>query len=216
LGQGQKNRRLIRRLIAARNRDRLEVGEMTSRNQSLDVLRGIAVLMVVGHHFPYYIFWAQFGGMGVDLFFVLSGYLISGLLFAEYQRSGTISISRFLIRRGFKIYPAYYAMVPVFLPFTWHTVKLADFTLMGSYFPDLWGHAWSLSVEEHFYIVLPILFVFAIRFSRNFNWIPWMMLSLAVACLLLRYRFAMTHSVTEGIAQTHLRMDALFAGVTLR
>ena len=56
---------------------------MNSRNQSLDVLRGIAILLVLGRHFNYFPLWRQAGWIGVDLFFVLSGFLISGLLFGN-------------------------------------------------------------------------------------------------------------------------------------
>lgn len=173
--------------------------------------------MVIGHHAGYYVWWSRFGGIGVDLFFVLSGYLISGLLFSEYKRTGRISISRFLIRRGFKIYPGYFAMVLAFLPVTFHWVTWADLTFMGSYFPIFWGHGWSLSVEEHFYFALPVVLVLSLRFfrSRNFGWIPWAMPALALICLFLRYRFALGHSVMNGVVQTHLRIDSLFAGVTL-
>ena len=66
---------------------------MTSRNQSLDVLQGVAVLLVIGHHYGYYGTWARVGGMGVDLFYVLSGYLISGLLFCESRQPGQSTLS---------------------------------------------------------------------------------------------------------------------------
>jgi peptidoglycan/LPS O-acetylase OafA/YrhL len=84
---------------------------MSRRNQSLDVLRAIAVFGVLGDHAPYYAIWARAGGYGVDLFFVLSGFLISGLLFQEYKSSGGLRIRRFLIRRGFKIWPSYHRLV---------------------------------------------------------------------------------------------------------
>src|SRR5437667_10095017 len=64
------------------------------RNQSLDVLRGMAILLVLGEHFPYYKSWAKIGWIGVDLFFVLSGFLISGLLFREYQQRNSIDFPR--------------------------------------------------------------------------------------------------------------------------
>jgi peptidoglycan/LPS O-acetylase OafA/YrhL len=80
---------------------------VNSRNQSLDVLRGIAVLLVLGDHFPYYRAREKIGWTGVDLFFVLSGFLISGLLFREYQHSGSINFKVFVIRRAFKIWPLY-------------------------------------------------------------------------------------------------------------
>src|SRR5437764_14402875 len=81
---------------------------MGTRNQSLDILRAIAVLLVMGRHFPYYETWGRIGWIGVDLFFVLSGFLISGLLFREYAQTGTISFYRFVVRRCFKIWPAFY------------------------------------------------------------------------------------------------------------
>ena len=168
---------------------------MTSRNQSLDVLQGVAVLLVIGHHYGYYGTWARVGGMGVDLFFVLSGYLISGLLFSEYKATGTIDVKRFLIRRGLKIYPPYFAMVLLLLPFTFRAVRIADFTFMGAYFPVLWGHGWSLSLEEHFYFARPIVFLLSLYFrSRAFCWVPIVFPVLCAMCLMLRYRYALTHS----------------------
>jgi peptidoglycan/LPS O-acetylase OafA/YrhL len=189
---------------------------MKSRNQSLDVLRGVAVLLVIGHHYGYYAFWSRVGGMGVDLFFVLSGYLISGLLFSEFMRTGKINVARFLIRRGFKIYPAYFAMVLILLPFTLRSVRLADFTFMGAYFPAFWGHGWSLSVEEHFYFALPLVLLLSLwARSRDLRWIPVALPIVCAICLVLRYRYALTHSTFYGITQSHLRIDSLFAGVTL-
>src|SRR5215471_3658603 len=83
----------------------------TPRNQSLDALRCIAVLLVLGLHLPYYRVWGTLGWIGVDLFFVLSGFLISGLLFQEYKKTGSINFKRFLIRRGLKIYPSFYLLI---------------------------------------------------------------------------------------------------------
>ena len=92
----------------------------TSRLVQLDVLRTLAVVLVLGRHLPpfeqvlpeplrnFAFYWIQFGWIGVDLFFVLSGFLISGLLFREYQRYGSINYRNFLIRRAFKIYPSFY------------------------------------------------------------------------------------------------------------
>src|SRR3989338_4897751 len=90
------------------------------RLAELDVLRGIAVLLVLGRHIVQVpaggigLFlmdvWQNCGWIGVDLFFVLSGFLVSGLLFSEYKLHGSIELSRFFIRRGLKIYPAYYLM----------------------------------------------------------------------------------------------------------
>src|SRR5262245_40410993 len=87
-----------------------------ARNLAPDLLRALAVLLVLGHHLwpapadgsvpgrVLFDLWHRGGWVGVDLFFVLSGFLVSGLLFAEYARSGRISPWRFYVRRGFKIY----------------------------------------------------------------------------------------------------------------
>ena len=90
---------------------------MNSRHQSPDVLRGMAVLLVIVDHYALVnksnnpIFDAF--GRGVDLFFVLSGFLISGLLFSEYKLTRNIDLKCFWIRRGLKIYPAFYAFILV-------------------------------------------------------------------------------------------------------
>jgi len=186
------------------------------RNRSLDVLRGVAVLLVIGHHHPYFPIWHRAGGVGVDLFFVLSGFLISGLLFSEYKRSGRIDFLRFFIRRGFKIYPAYYFFL-FLLAFLRGRPTLADLIFMQSYWPYSWGHTWSLSVEEHFYIALPLVLMLSMRFSRcrNFSWIPYAFPVVLIACLAMRIALGPGASERQIYNPTHLRIDALFAGVTL-
>src|SRR5438477_10775385 len=79
------------------------------RNKRLDVLRCVAVVLVMMHHGHISPFFTKVGWAGVDVFFVLRGFLISGLLFSEYQKRGSIGFKRFFIRRGLKIYPAFYA-----------------------------------------------------------------------------------------------------------
>src|SRR5437868_5735245 len=88
------------------------------RNLELDFVRGIAILLVIGFHaitVPAHPFFQsldfvmkRIGWSGVDLFFVLSGFLVGGLLLKEYKDTGGINARRFIIRRGFKIWPAYY------------------------------------------------------------------------------------------------------------
>ena len=90
----------------------------------LDFLRGIAILLVIGDHNPAWglerqlgilrlpvQLWHRGGWTGVDLFFVLSGFLIGGLLFTELIKRGRLDIKRFMVRRGFKIWPSYYLFV---------------------------------------------------------------------------------------------------------
>jgi peptidoglycan/LPS O-acetylase OafA/YrhL len=185
----------------------LTQGEEFLRNSRLDILRAVAVLLVLGRHSTGPIFWNKVGWVGVDLFFVLSGFLISGLLFVEYQRTGDINWGLFFIRRGFKIYPAFYAMI--FVTFLWQLVKhqgirwrpyLTEVLFYQSYQPDrLWGHTWSLAVEEHFYILLPLLLLLMVKFQRKraasdpFRMIPVVCSILAIFSLLQRLYLALSY-----------------------
>src|SRR5690242_15756489 len=95
-----------------------------SRSLQLDFLRGIAILLVLFSHAPIGsrsgIFthltgaMVRFGWTGVDLFFVLSGFLVGGLIFAELRKGARFDAKRFLIRRGFKIWPAYAIFIAFF------------------------------------------------------------------------------------------------------
>jgi peptidoglycan/LPS O-acetylase OafA/YrhL len=183
------------------------------RNPSLDVLRGIAIALVLLCHYPY-ARWMGAGWIGVDLFFVLSGFLISGLLFTEIKRDGSISIGRFLARRGFKIYPSFY----VFIGLTALLIPalrrhfLVHALFLQSYYPadlTIWIHTWSLAVEEHFYLILPFLLALLARVKR-LHWIPWIAALLVACCFILRIE-----TDTPHMWASHLRMDALFAGVAI-
>jgi peptidoglycan/LPS O-acetylase OafA/YrhL len=190
---------------------------MKVRNQSLDVLRGVAILLVLGRHYPYYNLWTRAGWIGVDLFFVISGFLISGLLFWEYKETGAISLKRFFIRRGFRIYPPYYVFLLLTMPLTIGRLTWADLTFMQSYFTGFWGHGWSLSVEEHFYIILPLSLMLSLLLCprSEFRWIPYALPVLIALCLAMRAAVGPGATTRQVIDPTHLRIDALFAGVTL-
>lgn len=164
------------------------------RNKRLDVLRCVAVVLVLLYHSSIGARLAKFGWVGVDLFFVLSGFLISGLLFNEYKKQGSISFKRFFIRRGMKIYPAFYIFISVelFYQFVSHkrvgilSQYLSEALYVQNYGPFIWNHTWSLAVEEHFYILLPMFFLLLLRLSPQredpFRAIPWVFLVVATAC----------------------------------
>src|ERR1700751_3039383 len=136
----------------------------------LDVLRGFAILLVMGVHVPAYPIWSTLGGYGVDLFFLLSGFLISNLLFGEYRKSGSIRFIRFLSRRALKLYPSFYLLLVLtvlycafgHVPFTSRQL-LGEIVLTQNYIGGIWGHTWSLAVEEHFYLLLPLLLAFLLK-----------------------------------------------------
>ena len=110
-----------------------------NRLRELDFLRGIAIILVLFRHQVVSDFIGKMGWVGVDLFFVLSGFLVSGLLFKEYLKHGNIKPKRFLIRRGFKIYPVYYLfyivfLIPIFAAGTFSLKGfLADMTFTHNY-----------------------------------------------------------------------------------
>ncbi len=205
-----------------------------SRNPQLDILRGLAVLLVLGRHFPagtvhlsgwavnLIKMWHRIGWSGVDLFFVLSGFLVSGLLFGEFQSTGRIALKRFLIRRGLRIYPVFYLMIFLSIIFLWRKIRLiqvfVEVFFLQSYAQAqncIWQHTWTLAIEEHFYFGLGIILLIL---SKNrgrdpFRLIPFLWLLAAFLCLL--FRLQTPYDVREVFTPTHVRIDALLFGVTL-
>jgi len=216
------------------------------RLMQLDILRAIAVVLVFGRHAviqPYEAHhlkplaetWYRLGWTGVDLFFVLSGFLIGGLLFKELRDRSRLDVGRFLVRRGLKIWPAYLVCVTatfVFLIVSLHDVWRAVSVVWANYLhiqnyrdPSvlrLLPHTWSLAVEEHFYLVLPGLLVLLTSTHRGgpLRRIPRFVavaVGVLLACLLMRlvtqwYGLMKPTSIRWA---THLRMDSLFMGVLL-
>lgn len=215
----------------------------SQRSLSLDVLRATAILLVLGNHMHalspghaawltnFAQTWKRGGWIGVDLFFVLSGFLVSGLLFREYQKYQHVQPLRFLIRRGFKIYPSYWVLLVVIfaLQAAHHKFQssqfLADLFFYQNYrplqaSPNTLTHTWSLAVEEHFYFgitALIALLVAARRRVNPFDALPGIFIVIAVAALALRIGGALTgpFEFNRSLARTHLRVDSLFFGVLL-
>ena len=192
-------------------------------------MRGIAILLVMEHHFFSVtptnwveqfleIFGRQTGWMGVDLFFVLSGFLVGGLLVQELQRTQTIRVGRFLLRRMFKIWPGYYFYV--FFEILLHRHPLHTFLWQNllniqNYAGSSLLHTWSLSVEEHFYLLLPVTLLLIYRSPRLRRWTPHILLSLCLLVLLGRL-ISVFHSGVGNIPlETHTRIDGLLFGVFL-
>jgi peptidoglycan/LPS O-acetylase OafA/YrhL len=199
------------------------------RNKQLDVLRCVAVVLVMIHHGHISPFFTQVGWAGVDLFFVLSGFLISGLLFSEYQKRGSIGFKRFFIRRGLKIYPAFYvfllltavASYGVFGRVSMPVRYLHEIFFVQNYGQGAWDHTWSLAVEEHFYIFLPVFLLVLMRLSANredpFRILPWAALAIAILCVAFRAAsvYLGTPNLHMAYTASHERMDSLFFGVLL-
>ena len=140
----------------------------------LDGLRAVAVAAVAWSHWERpYTFGLQFGA-GVHLFYVLSGFLITGILLRvrdEADRGG--ALQAFYIRRALRIFPAFYLTLllawwadvpPLRESLGWHLAYLSNvFTFVRGEWPGAISHFWSLAVEEQFYLIWPWLIVFARR-----------------------------------------------------
>ena len=209
-----------------------------TRRRELDVLRGVAILLVLQHHSQLSPIWHsgrlqpialslwRFAWSGVDLFFVLSGFLVGGLLLDELCRTGTLDARRFLVRRAFKIWPSYFVLL------AWLCVEasrmhpgdglravMPNLLHLQNYLGTPRIPTWSLAVEEHFYLVLPFvlraLVVPELRGGRAR--FPVFFVAVATLCLGLRTRLAV-QGVYDGpqiLFPTHLRMDSLLFGVLL-
>lgn len=163
---------------------------LTSRWFGLDALRALAIALVLAYHLNLAGI-ANGGFLGVDLFFVISGFLISSLLLAEHQRTGRIALRSFFVRRFHRLFPPFAVMVVVC---TWLTPRLAPdayarmvadvpytFFLSNwwqiysqqSYFegihnPRVFQHLWSLAVEEQYYVLWPVLLYWMLgRYART-------------------------------------------------
>jgi len=154
----------------------------------IDGLRAIAILPVIFYHAGLQIF--SGGYVGVDIFFVISGYLISSIILSEIE-TGKFSLINFYQRRARRILPALFCAILISTPFAWFILLPADLELFGnSAFSALtfWSnyifyfeidyfetssklkpllHTWSLSIEEQFYIIYPILLIFFFKFGKK-------------------------------------------------
>ena len=124
----------------------------------------------------------RFGWIGVDLFFVLSGYLIGGQLLAPLARDQPIKLGRFFARRALRIMPAYFVVLAIyFLLPSWREYPemaqpLWKFLLsvqnIGLHGGTAFSHAWSLAVEDQFYLCLPFILLLAHRWPRAVLLVP--------------------------------------------
>jgi peptidoglycan/LPS O-acetylase OafA/YrhL len=155
-------------------------GSLPAYIPSLDGIRGFAVLLVVVTHTGYTF---ASGALGVNVFFFLSGFLIASLMRREYRVTGTVSLRKFYARRILRIFPPMYIVLAaatlastlgLLAPKVGITIILAQFLHLTNYVHVTGSRVlpgteilWSLSVEEHYYLIFPVLFVFIQRFTRR-------------------------------------------------
>ena len=192
----------------------------------LDGVRGVAVLLVVWSHSglaaP-----SDAGALGVSVFFALSGYLITGLLLDEHARTGRIALRAFYLRRTARLLPALLLLVAVcdlLYVLAGHPEVLVGSVLVllyaanyaavatGDYLPG-YEHAWSLAVEEHFYLLWPLVLVLMLPRRPLASLVRW---TLVVCVAALVWRIVLTHVLHGPWLLTYHgtleRADALLPG----
>src|SRR5437773_3029667 len=174
------------------------------RQPGLDLLRALAIVVVVIYHagimgFPLPGRIHRFGWIGVDLFFVLSGYLIGGQLLAPLARGRHINLGRFFARRALRILPAYLVILAIYIFLPWwreypemtpwwkFIISVQNIGLHGG---TAFSHAWSLAVEDQFYLLLPLILLFVNRWRRAAVIIPCV---IVLGGILLRMFLAYQH-----------------------
>lgn len=191
-------------------------------NPSLDGLRAVAVVMVILFH-------TRFGGVsggfvGVDVFFVLSGYLITSILRGEVSSTGSVDLMSFYWNRALRLYPPLVMMLvawAILMPLQYpdlNTLRngaialfyLSDYFLAFGTLSGHLGHTWSLAVEEHFYMIWPLIILATRKMSNQllFVGLVWFFV-IAVAWRIVDF------ALWDSWQMTYHRFDTRLAGLTL-
>lgn len=195
---------------------------------ALDGLRAVAVLAVLTYHAG----WIPGGFLGVDVFFTLSGFLITTLLCEEHARTGTISIRRFYVRRARRLLPALVVFLLVCGGILFATRPPAFWPILGGYLLGVlsyganwliiywrslgvFGHTWSLAIEEQFYLAWPVLLLGLLRGARARLIVAGLVMAAAGS---LAWRLALALAGTSFArlyAATDTHADGLLVGAAL-
>ena len=193
-------------------------GWRLGHRRGLDQLRGVAVLLVVVSHGTGGAVIGMAGGVGVSLFFVLSGFLITRLLIEERRRTDRIDLRAFYLRRARRLLPALplfcavaavanaLAGVDVVRPLVATATYTTNYASTGDF--GAFGHLWSLAVEEHFYFFWPVLMaILPLRAG-----LP---LATGGAVASIALRLSSAPGELEAYQWTQYRVDAILVGAAL-
>lgn len=197
------------------------------RNFGLDLLRAISIWLVLLQHAGINIPGLKplkIGGIGVEIFFVISGFLIGGILFKEIAKNNNLitTLKNFWIRRWFRILPLYYLILIIefFLiddSIGWNILYYIFFLQNNFYGIDFFGVSWSLVIEEWFYLISPIFLFFVTKLLKKEKRIVYSMLFFIAIIVVLRTIYVFKGNVSYiGInGNFPFRFDSLFIGVLL-
>lgn len=219
--------------------------EAPNKLYGLDHLRALAIIIVMLFHYQRFLGHPEwfpqmitFGWTGVDLFFVLSGFLIASQLFGQIKNEGSFSVKEFYLKRFFRIIPVYLVVVGIYFCFPFFREKEA--------LPPLWkfltftqnfgihlkeygtfSHAWSLCVEEHFYLFFPLILIIFQRsnFFRKSYWALLFLFFLSFIIRLYCWNNIFISKINDPSAETfwleniyypaYNRLDGLLVGVSI-
>jgi peptidoglycan/LPS O-acetylase OafA/YrhL len=195
--------------------------------KSLDGIRGLMTLGVMAAHTRYMLLPGAV--LFMDLFFVMSGYLITSLLIADYQKRGSIDFKKFYVRRFLRLYPALIGMLAVLLIVAAlfsreFIMRCIDAAVAFLYISDYWRafegvglwytvHTWSLSIEEQFYLLWPIAFLLLLR-RFELSW-PVVACIVTAACAFALWRAWLAYdgaTINRLYNSFDTRADALLIG----
>jgi peptidoglycan/LPS O-acetylase OafA/YrhL len=206
-----------------------QVLSSNNRVSSVDVWRGLAIISVVLFHFNNTL---PYGSLGVDLFFVISGLLVGGILTKPFLNGEKIGFFNFFVRRGFKIWPSYYTFIilgTIIALLTYNSqnssqiIPFTDFKRYLLFYQNYTGlpyhwsfdHVWSLCVEEHFYILLPLMFIVLKLIKANWKGLLVSLLILIMLGFMFKILMLYFTNGKDTYSATHNRIDALAWGVLL-
>jgi peptidoglycan/LPS O-acetylase OafA/YrhL len=196
---------------------------------SLDGFRAIAVCLVIGSHViignpissnvDTYLKHLTLGGVGVRIFFVISGFLITYLLLLEKSSTGRVNLMAFFARRILRIFPAFYFYLVVLNLLNWYlNLQIPDLLFLSAALYihnfELWGsnwfvnHTWSLGVEEQFYLLWPFIFIRINKLEKPLIWI----IVLAVGSLMRALHYKYPDEADYFLAPFFMHADFLFSG----
>jgi len=201
------------------------------RIDALDGLRALALLIIMGYHFG--VGWLGGGFFSLDIFYVLSGYLITGLLVNEYRKRSAIKLSAFWLRRARRLLPALLVVlvsVTLLVRFVSTPGLYVDFRMSALsalfYFSNWWQiaasgnyfvstgavspltHTWSLAVEEQFYLVWPLVVIMVMKLSRTFGrGLRVLLVASVVGAVASALEMALLYSPTANITRLYFGTD---------
>ncbi len=205
---------------------------MQKRNFGLDIIRASAIVFVlINHIFNYFIEFHRStiigdisGILGVEIFFVLSGFLIGKILFDNFGEGMSVhTLKTFYLRRWFRTLPLYYSLLIIFIIIAALTTKqfqpyLLHFVFLQNFQPlEFFSITWSLAIEEWFYLLVPLVLYLSYKFKFLSKKIMYFLLLLIIGIIVMRIFYVIQVHPTFDEVRKHifLRFDSLFIGVLL-